>query len=124
MSTIQTNNENQTVFNLSFDNGLPYKPVIRCETKVYHQKNREGTAIMHLLLPESPIDARLDEELKVIQGMRMDEDELFVIIDDYYIVGYHGSSLAWKSAEEGTLYVSIYKDENFIAGYKFGQGAK
>jgi hypothetical protein len=116
---IKTNNENKTVFNLSFANGLPYKPVIRCETTLFTQKNDENAGIIHLELPKlSPIDDRLGEILKHHNGILIDEEEIFIDIGEFYIVGDHCSEFIWNSAEEKTLQVTIYKNGKFFAGYK------
>jgi hypothetical protein len=119
MSTIQTNNENKTVFNLYFDNGLPYKPVIRCETTLFTQQSNENAGIIHLELPNpSPIDDKLEEALKSHKGVTIDEEEVFIDIGEFYIVGDHCSEFIWNSAEEKTLQVTIYKNGKFLAGYK------
>jgi hypothetical protein len=124
MSTIETNNNNKTVFNLFFDNGLPYKPVIRCETTLFTQQNNENAGIIHLELPNpSPIDERLDEALERIK-LTIDKEEVFIDIGEFYIVGDHCSEFIWKSAEEKTLYVSIYKNQVFLAGARFANGTK
>ncbi len=70
-------------------------------------------------LPESAIDEKLHEVLEVIAGMKIDQNEIYIDIGDYYIVGDHRSPFIWKSAEEKTLFISIYKNGKFIAGYNF-----
>lgn len=118
MSAIQTNNDNKTFFNLSFDNGLPYKPVIRCETTLFTQQSNENAGIIHLELPNpSPIDERLNEALKSHNGVTIDEEEVFVDIGEFYIVGDHCSEFILRSAENKTLYVSIYKNGAFLGGF-------
>ena len=121
---ISTENKNNTVFNLSFDNGLPYKPVIRCEATLFTQKSNENAGIIHLEIPNpSPIDGKLDEVLKKIK-LTIDKEEIFIDIGEFYIVGDHCSDFIWNSAEENTLYVSIYKNKVFLAGARFDSGKK
>lgn len=109
---IQTNNESKTAFNLNFDNGLPYKPVIRCETKVFHQKESENAAIIHLNILSGELDSVLNE----FQCLRtvIDENEIYVDVGDYYIVGAHGSNLVVQSAREKTIAVKFYREGRFL----------
>lgn len=118
MSAIQANNENKTVFKIIMDNGLPYKNIIRCETTLFKQEGNDRAGIVHLELPNpSPIDNNLDYILSSHHGIRLDEEQVFIDIGDYYIAGDHCSKFILQSAEEKTLFVTIYKNKKFIAGY-------
>lgn len=110
---IQTNNENKTVFNLSFDNGLPYKPIIRGKTEVYKRRDT-GTAFVKIYLDDNQVIPKG----KFYEGQRVlvDEEEIFIDLGDSYLVGSHFSQLVWDSANKRTLIVKVHQGDICIAG--------
>ncbi len=110
---IQANNENKTVFNLSFANGLPYKPVIRGRTEVY-KRTDTGAAFVKIYFD----DAQVIPKEKFYEGQRVlvDEEEIFIDLGDSYLVGSHLSQLVWNSANEGRLIVKVHQRDVCIAG--------
>ena len=115
MSATQANNENKTVFNIVMENGLPYKPFIIAETSLFTQKGNKEAGIIHMELPDSVIDQQ--PELLERCRISLDSDDVYLDIGDYYIVGAHHSKFIMKSAEEKTLFISIYKHGNYLAGF-------
>ncbi len=113
MSAIQANSENKTVFNLYFDNGLPYKPVIRGRTEVYKRKDT-GAAFVKIYVETDKVMPKHD----FFEGQRVlvDEYEIFIDLGDSYLVGGHSSKLVLDSAKNKNLIVKVHQGDVCIAG--------
>lgn len=117
MNTIQANNENKTVFKFYLENGLPYKPVVEADVKLFKQNGNKNAGLIHLNLKEIPAEVNL-EQLKC-HKLTVDQNEVYIDVGEHYIVGWHGSDFIYKSAEEKTLQVGIFRNEEFIMGVGF-----
>jgi len=111
---IQANIENKTVFNLQFDNGLPYKPVIRGRTEVYRRKDT-GTAFVKIYVEDNQVMPT--QNFFDGQRVMIDEEEIFIDLGGSYLVGSHSSQLVLNSAKEKTLIVKIHQGDVCIAGF-------
>lgn len=113
MSAIQTNNDSKTVFNLYFDNGLPYKPVIRGRTEIYQRKDT-GSAFVKIYVETNKVMPTHD----FFEGQRVlvDEYEIFIDLGDSYLVGSHSSKLVLDSAKNKNLIVKVHQGDVCIAG--------
>jgi len=111
---IKANNENNTVFNLRFENGLPYKPIIRAEPKLFAQKQNANAGVVRLEIDEFPQGINPAEIS--FQRLTIDNNEIYADIGGYYIVAWHGSDFIYKSAEKRTLFIGVYHKGDYVYG--------
>lgn len=113
MTTLET--KNGTKFNFKLDNGLPYKPTIETDIKMFSQKDNMQAGVVHLILNDLFPD---NNQLK-IESLFVDEADIYIDIGDYYIYAEHGNDFIYESAKNKTLIIQLFKNDKFIVTLGF-----
>lgn len=117
MSSIQTNIG--TNFNFKLENGLPYKPGINVDTKIFSQKQNKNAGIVHFIL--NPHSVGFDISNINIESINVDKDNIYLDIGNFYLIGENNSDLIYNSAENKTLVIKLYNNTEFLFAIGFDE---